>query len=81
MPTLYVRDMPEDLHREIRSRAVRERRSMSAEAIKLIEEGLKRDGLRERRLQALDNIARLRATIKPSSGPDSLELLRQDRNR
>lgn len=73
--------MPEDLHREIRSRAMRERRSMSAEAIKLIEEGLKRDELRERRLQALENIARLRATIKPSAGPDSLEDIREGRNR
>lgn len=81
MSTLYVRDFPDDLHEKVRARAARERRSISAEVTKIIEEALEHDGLREQRLQALKNISRLRATLKPSTEPDSLELLREDRNR
>ncbi|MCX6377331.1 MAG: hypothetical protein NTU88_15070 [Armatimonadetes bacterium] len=79
MPTLYVRDCPDDLHRKLRARAARERRSLGAEVIVLLEEALEHEAIRERRSQALENIARRRRSMPKSS--DSLDLLREDRNR
>lgn len=81
MATLYVRNFPDDLYQKLRTLAAENHRSLSAQVIVLIEEGLSREHLRERRLQALKNISELRATLEPSSGPDSLELLREDRDR
>lgn len=37
MPTLYVRDVPEDLYARLKERAAQERRSISQEAINLLE--------------------------------------------
>jgi plasmid stability protein len=79
MPTLYVRNLPDDLDKRIRSRAARERRSLGAEVIVLLEEALENEAIRERRSQALENIARRRRSMPKSS--DSLALLREDRNR
>lgn len=79
MPTLYVRNLPDDLHKRIRSRAARKRRSLGAEVIVLLEEGLKTEDNRERGLQALERIAERRRSMPRSS--DSLELLREDRAR
>ncbi len=81
MPTLYVRDFPDELHRKLRQRAEREHRSIGAEVTKIVEEALEREDLREQRLQALRSISRLRATLKPSSGPSSLDDIREDRSR
>jgi plasmid stability protein len=81
MATLYVRNVPDDLYQKLRTLAAQNHRSLSAQVIVLIEEALKREELRERRLQALEDIARLRATIKPSAGPDSLDDIREDRAR
>jgi len=79
MPTLYVRNLPDDLHKRIRSRAARKRRSLGAEVIVLLEGALKTEDDRERRLQALERIAERRRAMPKSS--DSLDLLREDRNR
>ncbi len=81
MATLYVRNFPDDLYEKLRDLAKANHRSLSAQVIVLIEEALKHEELREQRLQALDNMARRRATLEPSSGPDSLEDIREGRDR
>lgn len=79
MPTLYVRDLPDDLHKRLRARAAREQRTLGAEVIVLLEESLKNEAIWERRSQALENIARRRRSSPRSS--NSLELLREGRDR
>ena len=79
MAEIRICDFPEELYRKIRDRAARNHRSLDAEVIALIEEGLERDALWERRSQALERIARRRASSPKSS--NSLELLREDRDR
>jgi len=37
MPTLYVRDIPEELYTRLKERAAKERRSVSQEVISLLE--------------------------------------------
>lgn len=79
MPTLYVRNVPDELHRRVRKRASRKHRSMGTEVIELLEEALKSDDIREQRARALKDIARRRRALPMSS--DSLELLREERDR
>jgi plasmid stability protein len=79
MPTLYVRNFPDELYRKVRERAARNRRSIGGEVIVLLEQALKTEDDRDRRLRALEDIARRHEGLPQSS--DSLDLLREDRNR
>lgn len=82
MPTLYVRDFPEDLHRKIKSLADKNRRSVSAEVIVLIDEAIKHEAVLEQRAEILKKIAdRRRSYTSPSDAADSLTLLSEDRGR
>jgi plasmid stability protein len=40
MPNLLIRDLPEEVHRRLKERAAQNRRSMSQEALLLLEEAL-----------------------------------------
>ncbi len=40
MPSLILRDIPEEVHRRLRERARRHRRSMTKEAVEILERGL-----------------------------------------
>ena len=42
MPGLLIRDLPDDLHRRLRKRAAKNRRSMTKEALVLLEQALRR---------------------------------------
>lgn len=81
MPTLYVRDFPDELHRRLRQQAEKEHRSLSAEVITFVEEALERRSLGEQRLQALKSIAERRANREFSPESETLGMLREDRNR
>lgn len=82
MPTLYVRNFPEELLRRIKELAARRQRSLGAEVTVLIDAGLQQEELRSRRISALKSISRRRRSYKPTAGAaDSLALLREDRAR
>lgn len=82
MPTLYVRDFPEDLHSKVKRLAEKGRRSVSAEVIVLIDEAVRRETVHEERVETLKRIAdRRRGCTTQSGAPDSLTLLREDRDR
>ena len=80
MATLTIRDLPEDLLVKLKELAEKERRSMNAEAIVLIEQGVDQIGLRQQRLDALQRIAERRKHLRPVE-VDSTILLREDRER
>ena len=86
MATLYVRDVPDELYDALRERAGAEGRSISAEAVRLLDLALEREQSDRRRAAAhaaaLDRMRRMResATLPPGY-PDSTELLREDRAR
>ena len=42
MPGLLIKDVPDELHKKLRETAARHRRSMTQEALVLLEEGLRR---------------------------------------
>ena len=45
MPTLTIRNVPDDLHRRLKARAEAHRRSLNAEVLVILEDALMADGL------------------------------------
>ena len=83
MAILHVRKVPGDLYKRIQALAREERRSMSAQVIRLLEEAVRQS---ERRRESMSVIlerirARREAIRLPGEWPGSLELLREDRAR
>jgi plasmid stability protein len=80
MAILHVRNVADDLYKELQERALRERRSLSAEVIHLLQSALRRDDRTP--AEVLESIA-ARRRLRPlaNDGPSSLELLREDRVR
>ena len=77
MATLHVRNVPERTYEALRERAGERRTSISAEAIRLIERGLRTD-----RLGVEEVLARVEATrpkARPGA-PSAAELIREDRD-
>ena len=80
MPILHVRNVPETLYTDLQRRADRQRRSLSAEVITLLEWALTEA---ERTSEMTLTSIRQRRSLDPAStgAPDSTTLLRQDRER
>lgn len=81
MPILHVRNVPEELYEKLRRKAADEGRTLSAEVIALLTVAIHRprtidqdvaERINQRRLE----LARLRGTF-----PDSVDLIREDRDR
>ena len=82
MRTLYVRGFPDKLHDRIKRLAARNRRSLSAQVVVLVDEALKQEAARERRSETLARIERrLKSYAPPGDATASGKLLREDRNR
>lgn len=76
MSTLYVREVPDELYEALRRRAKERRSSVSREAIRLLERGLRLD-----RVEARGVLADVRAR-RPVVRPGRIEagvLVREDR--
>ena len=80
MATLHIRSVPDDLHEQLRELARHSRRSLSAETIALLSEALARHQVSSRQAGLLGEIRRRRTHLPPGA-PDSVELLREDRER
>ena len=83
MKTYTIRDIPEELFERFKSLAQRERRSINAEIIEVMDRAVQQDALQQQRQDTLRRIAELRHTLPAETreGKDSLTLLREDRNR
>lgn len=80
MATINVRGVPDNVYNELKELAASDERSMNAEVLQLIEQGLQQRRLAKKRREALADLDELRQHIGPTRG-DSLELLREDRAR
>ncbi len=82
MATLHVRNVPDKLYKRIHKLAEEENRSVTAEVIQLLSQGLQ---AREARRDAAAVIGRIRSRAQKVSLPrgwvDSVELIREDRSR
>jgi hypothetical protein len=68
VPILHVRGVPASLYAELRSLASDERRSLSAEVLVLLEEGVREARRRTEQGRILDALARRRKR-RPAAGP------------
>jgi len=80
MPTLHVRNVPEELYERIRARAQDESRSITAEVIQLLQRALSDN--EQGQAKILERIQR-RRFFRPEdvNAPDSTAMLHQDRSR
>lgn len=80
MPILHVRNVPEELYKRIQQRAQSQHRSISAEVLSLLRDALE---VSERpQAHVLGEIRRRRFYRPAEAGaPDSVDLLREDRER
>ena len=80
MPTLHVRNVPEELYQQVRQQAATKNRSLSAEVIVLLQRALIES--ERNQSEVLAGIRRRRFFRPAEAGaPDSLTLLREDRER
>ena len=83
MSTLYVENVPNEVYEALRKRAREERRSISAEVIRMLEDKFPTERELERRREAWRRIDDLQFTKSKNAEPlpSSLEMIREDRDR
>jgi plasmid stability protein len=81
MPTLQVRDLPEDIYDRLHEKAKQEHRSIAQETVVLLRKALDdAEVRRDRRSRALERISR-RRPAQVEGFPASDEVVREDRDR
>ena len=83
MPTLYVENVPEAVYKALRERARKNRKSIAAEVIELLEQNVPTaDELRRRRefARRMKELSS-REPLSPGPFPSTEEMIREDRER
>ena len=83
MATLYVENVPDDVYKALRKRAKRNRSSIAAEVISLLEDHIPTEIELKRRHRIIEDLAKLRARppLGPGPFPSAEEMIREDRER
>jgi len=81
MASITIRDIPDDLFDRCKDMAREDRRSINAEVIDMLEKAVQMRDLKKQRLSALEEIDRIRASQPASSEQDTLDILREGRQR
>ena len=82
MPSLQVRDLPEQIYRKLQINAQKDHRSLSQQAIVTLKKGLDIDeNPKERRRILVDQILSRRVLIDSDKLDDPAKLIREDRDR
>ena len=83
MATLYVENMPDALYKALRERARKNRKSIAAEVILLLEQNVPTEAELKRRREFYDRLAEIRARQPEGPGPfpPAEEMIREDRER
>jgi plasmid stability protein len=77
---LHVRSVPDSLYQRIQNLAAAKKRSLTAQVITLLEQAVDAEEKRLGQAVLLDSIQRRRFAA-PANTPDSIDLLREDRQR
>jgi len=80
MRSITVRDIPDQLYNQLKELAKRDHRSLSDEVIIAMEWMVEQEQLYNQRAAALQRIIERRKRL-PATDVDSVELLREDRDR
>jgi antitoxin FitA len=82
MPSIQVRDLPEQIYRKLQINAKKDHRSLSQQAIVTLKKGLGIDeNPKERRRMLVDQILSRRVLIDSDKLDDPTNLIREDRDR
>jgi plasmid stability protein len=82
MATLHVRNVPDKLYKRIHKLAAEENRSVTAEVIRILSQGVEAREARRGVAAAIDRIRQRAQKVKlPRGWTDSAELVREDRRR
>ena len=82
MPSIQVRDLPEQIYRKLQINAQKDHRSLSQQAIVTLKKGLEIDeNPKERRRILVDQILSRRVLIDSDKLDDPANLIREDRDR
>jgi plasmid stability protein len=82
MATLHVRNVPEKLYKRIQKLAEEENRSVTAEVIQLLTQGIQTREARRNAASVIDRIQnRAQKVVLPRGWMDSVDLIREDRHR
>ena len=82
MPSIQVRDLPEQIYRKLQINAQKDHRSLSQQAIVTLKKGLDIDeNPKERRRILVDQILSRRVLIDSDKLDDPANLIREDRDR
>ncbi len=83
MATLYVENIPDDLYSALRARARRNRKSIAAEVLSLLEQNIPTATELRRRQKLVKQLTRIRSAPSPNPGPlaSSETMIREDRER
>jgi hypothetical protein len=82
MPSIQVRDLPEQLYEKIKNNAHKEHRSISQQVVVTLKKGLGiDDNPKERRRKLVDQIMSRRITFDIDRLQDPAVLIREDRDR
>lgn len=80
MPTLQVRELPEDVYRRLQTLAESENRSLAQETIVLLRKALKMESTnRQRRKEIIDSLNLVDA-LNTKDFPSPEKLIREDRD-
>ena len=83
MATLYVENVPDAVYKALRERARKNRKSIAAEVIALLEQNVPTEAELKRRRDFYNKLAEIRS--RPSEGPGPFpsaeEMIREDRER
>jgi len=83
MPTLYVENVPDELYEALRKRARKNRKSIAAEVLALLEENVPTPRELAQRREVFRRLDKIRSQEPKPTGPiqSSEEMLREDRHR
>ena len=82
MPSIQVRDLPEQIYNKIKNNAQKEHRSLSQQAIVTLKKGLGIDeNHKERRRILVDQIMSRRVAFDIAKLENPVNLIREDRDR
>ncbi|HLW76672.1 MAG TPA: hypothetical protein VKS01_06790 [Bryobacteraceae bacterium] len=83
MATLYVENVPDERYEALKKKAARNKRSISAEIMDLIEHFYPTEEELKKRFSAVESIIELASEepLTPGPFPSGVEMLREDRDR
>jgi plasmid stability protein len=82
MPALYVENIPDELYRGLRKRAIENRSSIAAEVIAMLERNIPTAEEIRRREQFYQRLAKIRSqAAKNGSFPTAEQMIREERER